>query len=157
MCEGEFLRMASDQWFYAHDGQKSGPVAGSILKQLARSGELSLGDLVWREGMTEWAPASKVKGLFPEGVVAIAPPPLPVSPLAVADAPATNLDQRYGSIYCSSDQKLVLGLCGGLAHKFGLPPAAMRVIVFFVPFGIVAYIAAFFLPKLPTKGVPRPA
>jgi len=33
----------------------------------------------------------------------------------------------------------------------------MRVILFFVPFGIVAYIAAFFLPKLPTKGVPRPA
>lgn len=149
--------MANDQWFYARNGQKNGPVAGSILKQLARSGELSLSDLVWREGMTEWAPASKVKGLFPEGVVAVAPPPLPTSPLAVADAPTTNLDQRYSSFYCSSDQKILLGFGGGLAHKFGLPPAVARVILFFIPFGVIAYIAAFFLPKLPTKGVPKPA
>jgi phage shock protein PspC (stress-responsive transcriptional regulator) len=149
--------MANDQWFYSTNGQKNGPVTGAVLKQLARSGELSVGDLLWREGMAEWAPASKVKGLFPENVVAVTPPPLPASPLAVAVTPATNLDQRYSSIYCSSDQKILLGLGGGLAHKFGLPPAAMRVILFFVPFGIVAYIAAFFLPKLPTKGVPRPA
>jgi phage shock protein PspC (stress-responsive transcriptional regulator) len=148
--------MANDQWFYAKHGQKTGPVAGSVLKQLARSGELSIGDLVWREGMSEWAAASKVKGLFPEAVIAAAPPPLPASPLAVAAAPATNLDERYGSIYCSSDQKIILGLGGGLAHKFGIPPAAMRVILFFVPFGTFAYVAAFFLPKLPTKGVPRP-
>jgi phage shock protein PspC (stress-responsive transcriptional regulator) len=149
--------VADDQWFYTRNGQKNGPVAGSALKQLARVGQLSVADLVWREGMSEWAPASEVKGLFPESVVAVAPPPLPVSPLAVADAPATNLDERYGSVYCSSDQKILLGLGGGLAHKFGLPPAVARVILFFVPFGIVAYIAAFFLPKLPTKGVPRPA
>jgi len=149
--------MANDQWFYTRNGQKNGPVSGSILKQYARSGDLLISDLVWREGMSEWAPASKVKGLFPEGVIATAPPPLPVSPLAVADAPATNLDERYGSFYCSRDQKILLGLGGGLAHKFGLPPAAMRVILFFVPFGVVIYIAAFFLPKLPTKGIPRPA
>ncbi|MCX7420943.1 MAG: GYF domain-containing protein [Planctomycetia bacterium] len=149
--------MANDQWFYTKDGQKAGPVAGSILKQLARSGEVSIGDLVWREGMSEWAPASKVKGLFPQGVIAVAPPPLPVSPLAVADAPTTNLDERYGSIYCSSDQKILLGLGGGLAHKFGLPPAVTRIALIFIPFGLVAYIAAFFLPKLPTKGMPKPA
>jgi phage shock protein PspC (stress-responsive transcriptional regulator) len=149
--------MANDQWFYSSNGHKSGPVAGSALKQLARAGQLSVDDLVWREGMAEWAPASKVKGLFPENVVAVAPPPLPPTPVAVADAPATNLDDRYGSIYCSSDEKILLGLGGGLAHKFGLPPAVVRVILFFVPFGIVAYIAAFFLPKLPTKGVPKPA
>jgi phage shock protein PspC (stress-responsive transcriptional regulator) len=149
--------MANDQWFYSKSGQKNGPVAGSVLKQLARSGDLSISDLVWREGMSEWAPASKVKGLFPEGVVAVAPPPLPTSPLAVADAPPTNLDQRYGSIYCSSDQKIIVGLCGGLAHKFGLPPAVVRVLLLFIPGGPIAYIAAFFLPKLPTKGVPKPA
>lgn len=149
--------MANDQWFYSKNGQRNGPVAGSILKQLARSGELAVSDLVWREGMAEWAPAAKVKGLFPEAVTAVAPPPLPASPLAVADAPLTNLDERYGAIYCSSDQKMIVGLCGGLAHKFGLPPAVIRVIMIFIPFGPVAYIAAFFLPKLPTKGVPRPA
>ena len=148
--------MSNDAWFYSRNGQKFGPVPSSSLKQKATSGELTVSDLVWREGMAEWAPASKVRGLFPEGVIAASPPPLPSSVQMVANAPESNLDERYGSIYCSSDEKIVLGLGGGLAHKFGLPPAAMRVIIFFVPFGLVAYIAAFFLPKLPTKGVPRP-
>jgi phage shock protein PspC (stress-responsive transcriptional regulator) len=82
--------------------------------------------------------------------------PLPPT-LAVADAPTKNLDERYGSIYCSSDPKNFLGSGGGLAHKFGLPPAVMRIALIFIPFGPVADIAALFLPKLPTKGVPKPA
>lgn len=148
--------MSTDAWFYSSNGQKHGPVSSAVLKQKASSGELTVNDLVWREGMAEWAPATKVRGLFPESIVAASPPALPSSIQMVANAPESNFDERYGSIYCSSDQKIVLGLGGGLAHKFGIPPAAMRVILLFVPFGIVAYIAAFFLPKLPTKGVPRP-
>jgi len=68
-----------------------------------------------------------------------------------------DLDERYGSIYCSSDQKIILGLCGGLAHKFGLPPAAMRLIVFVSLWFLVGwlYLIGIFLPKLPTKNVRR--
>ncbi len=100
--------MATDKWFYSRDGKQSDAVASSVLKQLARSGGLSPDDLVWREGMEEWAPASKVKGLFPEGLAASSPPPLPNSHKAVADVPSENLDSRYNGIYCSSDQKLFL-------------------------------------------------
>jgi len=68
-----------------------------------------------------------------------------------------QLDERYSSLYCSSDEKFVFGLCGGLAHKFGLPAAAMRLIVFLSLFVFIGwlYLVGIFLPKLPTKGVPR--
>jgi phage shock protein PspC (stress-responsive transcriptional regulator) len=150
--------MATDKWFYSRNGKKSDAVASSVLKQLARSGDLSPDDLVWREGMSEWAPALKVKGLFPEEVVASSPPPLPKSHQAVADVPQENLDSRYSGIYCSSDDKKVLGLAGGLAHKFGLPVGAVRVLIFISLFFVVGwgYLAGLFLPKLPTKAVPSP-
>jgi hypothetical protein len=60
------------EWFYSIDGEQVGPVSSSELKQLAASGEITPNDLVWREGMPEWTPARKVKGLF-----ANAPPPPP--------------------------------------------------------------------------------
>ena len=85
----------------------------------------------------------------------------PTKVIATAQAPNEiaddGMDERYKSIYCSSDDNYILGLCGGLAHKFGLPPAAMRVIVFISLFFAVGwiYFVGIFLPKLPTKNVQR--
>ena len=77
------------------------------------------------------------------------------APLAPIDH---EIDERYASFYCSSDQKMVFGLCGGLAHKFGVPPAAMRLLIFISLWFVVGwlYIVGLFLPKLPTKNVRRP-
>jgi len=58
--------MAEIQWFYARGGEQMGPVSPAGLRQIAQAGEIAAGDLVWREGMAEWAPAGTVKGLFPE-------------------------------------------------------------------------------------------
>lgn len=151
--------MGTDQWYYARNGQKFGPLDSAALKQLAYSGGLAVSDMVWREGMTEWALASKVNGLFPESVLAATPPPLPSTALAAANSPPSNLDERYNSIYRSSDEKVLLGVAGGLAHKFGLPLGVVRVAIVISAFFWVGwfYFAGFFLPKLPTKGVPRPA
>jgi hypothetical protein len=63
-------------WYYAQDGQQKGPIASSALRQLAQSGALRPGDMVWREGMSQWATANSIPNLFPPG---IAPPPLPIS------------------------------------------------------------------------------
>ena len=52
------------EWYYARDNQQHGPVSSVELKQLALAGQLRPEDLVWREGMTEWAPAQHVRGLF---------------------------------------------------------------------------------------------
>lgn len=56
--------MAS-QWYYTKSGQRQGPVGSEKLKELAASGQLAPTDLAWKEGMTQWAEASKIKGLFP--------------------------------------------------------------------------------------------
>jgi phage shock protein PspC (stress-responsive transcriptional regulator) len=67
-------------------------------------------------------------------------------------------DDRYNSLYCSSDERIILGLCGGLAHKFDVPVAAVRFAVFLSLFVVIGwlYFVGLFLPKLPTKDVPRP-
>jgi hypothetical protein len=56
--------MSSAEWYYAHAGQQSGPISAADLKMLAVIGQLAPEDLVWRDGMSEWIPARKVRGLF---------------------------------------------------------------------------------------------
>ena len=68
-------------WFYTTKGQKQGPVNSQQLKELALQRVLSPSDMVWKEGMSEWAPASKIKGLFPQGADT-ATPPIPFTPNA---------------------------------------------------------------------------
>jgi hypothetical protein len=70
-------------WFYTIKGQKQGPVTSQQLKELAQQRVLSPSDVVWKEGMSEWALASKIKGLFPEGTDAAPPPPSVVTNAAI--------------------------------------------------------------------------
>lgn len=64
------------EWHYSRDGEKHGPVSSTELKELVKRGGLSRDDLVWREGMRDWKPASSVTGLFEEKSSG-SPPPLP--------------------------------------------------------------------------------
>jgi len=57
------------QWYYARNDQQLGPISSADLKRMAAAGELSPGDLVWREGMEEWITAENVRGLFDEGAI----------------------------------------------------------------------------------------
>jgi len=55
----------ANEWHYTQNGQAvAAPVGTAQLKQLAVSGQLKPDDLVWQEGMTGWAAASSIKGLF---------------------------------------------------------------------------------------------
>lgn len=54
----------SDNWFFKKDGKKLGPVSSGQLKQLAHDGQLQPTDLIWKEGMKDWWPASKLPGVF---------------------------------------------------------------------------------------------
>jgi hypothetical protein len=58
--------MAEVQWWYARDDEQLGPLSPTELRRLAAGGGLAPTDLVWREGLSEWAPAGRIKGLFPE-------------------------------------------------------------------------------------------
>lgn len=49
-------------WFYAKDGQQLGPVSEEQLRSLSENGELSSDDLIWKEGMADWASFESVFG-----------------------------------------------------------------------------------------------
>lgn len=65
-------------WYYATvDRQQRGPVTADALRDLAETRQIDLQTLVWREGMTQWAPLGDLAievGLAPDGV-----PPLPAT------------------------------------------------------------------------------
>jgi len=51
------------QWYYSKNGTQLGPVAQSELISKLSSGEVSPSDLVWKDGMGDWIPASQVAEL----------------------------------------------------------------------------------------------
>jgi len=51
-------------WHYAVDGRKFGPVSSAYLRRLVIAKKLQPTDLVWKPGLPDWIPASKIKGLF---------------------------------------------------------------------------------------------
>ncbi len=55
------------------NGQQTGPFSFEQLKAMAANGELLPTDLVWKEGMAGWEPASTLPGVFESGTVAPAP------------------------------------------------------------------------------------
>lgn len=59
-----------EQWYYAHQGQRTGPVGLEELKAEIASGKVQPGDLVWKEGMANWAAASTMPELFASGAAA---------------------------------------------------------------------------------------
>lgn len=67
--------MKMRDWYYLRNGEKAGPITTQQLVTLARARKVVAEDLVWCEGLSEWTPASKIKGLLPAE-----PPPIPASP-----------------------------------------------------------------------------
>jgi len=74
----------SRQWFYTQANKRQGPVSAAELKQLAATGKLSRHDLVWAEGMGDWKPAGRMKGLFDRAAADAPEGAAPVSPGAAA-------------------------------------------------------------------------
>jgi hypothetical protein len=66
-------RNMASRWYYKRDGKQHGPFTSPQLKELPASGHLGPYDLVWKESLAEWLPASNLKGLFPGDVDVMAP------------------------------------------------------------------------------------
>ncbi len=47
-------------WYYAHEGQRKGPVDAATIQNLYWQGQIRPDDLVWEEGMGDWVKASSV-------------------------------------------------------------------------------------------------
>jgi uncharacterized RDD family membrane protein YckC len=62
------------EWFYAKNNQQLGPVTLDVLTAMFHRGELQPTDLVWRDGMPNWIPASST----PELASAVSGPASPI-------------------------------------------------------------------------------
>jgi GYF domain 2 len=57
---------AMAEWYYTTNNQQMGPISWDELRQLASTGLLHPTDMVWKEGMVDWAKADRTDGLFSE-------------------------------------------------------------------------------------------
>ncbi|WDI43722.1 GYF domain-containing protein [Bremerella sp. P1] len=94
----------ADQWYYGRDGQHAGPVTSQQLKGLVDNGDLQPTDLVWKEGLSEWIPAKKVKGLFSN---------------------AERLDTKTGLLPSNSTKNTVAVSCGNCGARYKVDEAAV--------------------------------
>ena len=60
------------QWHVGRGGQTSGPYSSDQLQAMVERGELSGGDLVWKEGMADWVDCATVQGLLPAARASVA-------------------------------------------------------------------------------------
>lgn len=72
------------QWYYSNNGAQTGPVSAEDLKLMLADGRVRSTDMVWREGMTDWVPASSVGEL----AVSAAPSASPIQTAPLLGAAA---------------------------------------------------------------------
>ena len=68
-----------NQWWYAADGTKKGPVNTEDLKTLLVENKITPASMVWREGFDAWVPFSDVEELKPLAQ-SLPPEPPPINP-----------------------------------------------------------------------------
>lgn len=110
-------------WYYAdNQRQQQGPVADSWLYNAYQRGEITLNTLVWREGMPQWLPLSRVAAELGIPVGNAAPPPPP--PIGQPQAPRAVAPAKSGGSGC-----LVIGIIllvgfvvvGGILAAIAIP------------------------------------
>lgn len=116
------------------NGQQSGPFSIEQLKTMATSGELGPADLVWKEGMAGWEPASNVPGLFSPALDAGQAPPDAPAPLAQATVlpPGPGFGPTGPKPNPMALAGMILGIVSvtvGLCCCYGLPFSVAGIIV----------------------------
>lgn len=123
------------EYHYSRGDKSFGPVSVEQLRQLAASGEIAATDLVWREGLSEWVPASRLKGLIPpaapNATAAAAPAAAPLgaatptgatAPAAPALAAPAAMQQRTAGL--SNAAPAVFVPSSDSEHEFRLSESA---------------------------------
>lgn len=68
------------EWHYIRAGQQVGPVSAAEIRNLILRGQVSHGDMVWRDGMANWQPAGEVVDLRSAFAEASRTPQMPPPP-----------------------------------------------------------------------------
>lgn len=90
----------AQQWYVCFDGEKKlGPFSAAELQAFASTGNLAPSDMVWHEGMSQWQPADKVKGLFAsaEPAPTAGRPMTPAPPVPAAYREACRRELSHGA------------------------------------------------------------
>lgn len=100
-------------WFYVDRSQnRHGPVSAEALVEAHRLGQVGLDGLVWREGLSEWAPLGQFRDeLGLASVTPVAPP----APPSAAPAAATPDKKNNGCLIAAA---IIIG--GGVVLLFVL-------------------------------------
>ena len=113
----------SSQWHYTEKGQQRGPISAEELKSRASSKTLDPDDLVWKEGMAEWLPARKIKGLFatPPATTESPPPPLPSTEVGTKSSGVLDALKTTGRLAAKQAERtrLVKISLAGAYHRLG--------------------------------------
>ena len=80
------------EWYYAKKNEQRGPVSGSTLRSMIISGEVAGTDLVWRNGMQDWAPAAEIRDFEPDQETEIESPAVSQDPSQVPKMVGQPLD-----------------------------------------------------------------
>jgi len=113
-------------WYYASEGQQNGPHSEETIRELAKSGVIGESTLVWRDGMSDWQPASEVMPHLLAPAPA-QPPPVAIPAAGIARStcvecggsfPASEMITLAGGPVCARCkplrlQKLREGVAGG--------------------------------------------
>jgi TM2 domain-containing membrane protein YozV len=110
----------SAQWHLSRgDGNKYGPYSDEQMKEMAGAGQVVPTDMVWKEGMAEWSPATTIPGLFPDRPPS--PPPAPPPDSYRADSGPQRSPGHGGFIPpANSPNKVACGVLGILLGAFGV-------------------------------------
>lgn len=73
------------QWYYGRGSDITGPISGSELAALARSGGVVPTDTVWQEGNEMGVKAGRVRNLFPTAITVVAVETVPAEPPMAAE------------------------------------------------------------------------
>jgi hypothetical protein len=97
-------------WYYLENGQQSAPVTREQILARARSGALSPDDLVWTDGMADWAP---LKTAIPDATHGAPIPSGQTSPLAT---PVESAETKPGRARMTAGMifEIVLAALGAL-------------------------------------------
>jgi hypothetical protein len=84
-----------DQWYYGPRATRLGPFTAQQLKDLAAAGKIQQTDTIWKEGVEQGVPATRVKNLFPASQPQLQPAvPLP----AAVPEPGPALSEKGSSV-----------------------------------------------------------
>lgn len=109
------------QWHYAIDRKPAGPVDWEQLKSLIDAGQLKPSDLVWREGMAQWAPVATVEGLSSS-----AAPVAMAQPIFGPDADLIARRRRGAKINCVTLAALSGACLAALLTRVSMGPSQSR-------------------------------